>query len=96
MAALSLALVAIVTIVMLFALPHERAAEALVGGVVVGMGAQVCLLAWTLRRQGYQVTPWWHGQTDALRPTIRPHDGGGDLDKRATLISSTTLVDRAN
>lgn len=50
MAALSLALVAIVAIVMLFALPHERAAEALAGGVIVGEWMRR-FVAWTLRRQ---------------------------------------------
>lgn len=91
-AALSPALVAIVTIVMLLALPHERAAQALAGGVVMGMGAQVCLLAWTLWRQGYHVTPWWHGQTDVLRQTIRQYV---PMIAGATLIGSTTVVNQA-
>jgi putative peptidoglycan lipid II flippase len=76
---------------MLLAMPHENAADALAWGFVLGIVFQACILAWMLKNLGFQVTPWWHEPTDALRQTVRqfiPMIAG------TTLMSSTTLIDQ--
>lgn len=75
MAALSRRWLAIVTIVMLFSLPHERAAEVLAGGVVVGMGAQVYLLAFDTAEvgiPGYRVVAWTDRPLKAVSGNTSP------------------------
>jgi putative peptidoglycan lipid II flippase len=92
LAAVSPVMIPLMAIVFLFSMGKMWGIYALAAGTVVGFIAEVALLAWGVRRQGFILLPRWYGFDPALKRVAKQYV---PMVVGALLMSCTGLVDQS-